>query len=322
MGDVMKKLLLGTIALVALNAGSSALAADMSVKAPLYKAPPLPVCGYSDITAANSQINVDYATTHVDYVEFSPGPPFAPGVPRGTPLDSEKGWVPGVSVTGSAMFNVGSLCNVYVLARISYFKGHTDYWQVPPGPLGTSDAKLWEQDFRVGKGFELAPNVMLTPYLGGGLRRWDREVGNGGPSAAGTYHEDYEHGYLGAGLMLQVSPISRLVLSASGLVGGTIGSQLNGHPVPGGTPFIVPFHTALGNSTIYKVEGSADYAFTQNIHANVGVEWTNFNYGQSAPFVADIFGGSAVEPSSRTNIVTVRAGLGFAFGYGPIVAKN
>jgi opacity protein-like surface antigen len=105
-------------------------------------------------------------------------------------------------------------------------------------------------------------------------------------------------------------------------VGGTIGSELNGHPVPGGTPFIVPFHTALGNSTIYKVEGSADYAFTQNIHANVGVEWTNFKYGQSAPFVADIFGGSAVEPSSRTNIVTVRAGLGFAFGYGPIVAKN
>jgi opacity protein-like surface antigen len=40
MGDVMKKLLLGIVALVALSAGTSALAADMPVKTPLYKAPP------------------------------------------------------------------------------------------------------------------------------------------------------------------------------------------------------------------------------------------------------------------------------------------
>jgi outer membrane immunogenic protein len=42
MGIVMKKLLLGVIALVVLNAGSAALAADMPVKAPVYKAPPPP----------------------------------------------------------------------------------------------------------------------------------------------------------------------------------------------------------------------------------------------------------------------------------------
>ncbi len=42
----MKKLLLGSIALVALSSGSSAPAADMAVKAPVYKARP-PVYGYS-----------------------------------------------------------------------------------------------------------------------------------------------------------------------------------------------------------------------------------------------------------------------------------
>src|SRR6266699_1922009 len=41
----MKNFLLGSIALVALNAGSSALAADLRVKAPVYKAP-APVAVY------------------------------------------------------------------------------------------------------------------------------------------------------------------------------------------------------------------------------------------------------------------------------------
>jgi outer membrane immunogenic protein len=36
----MKKLFLASIAMVALSAGGSALAADMPVKAPIYKAPP------------------------------------------------------------------------------------------------------------------------------------------------------------------------------------------------------------------------------------------------------------------------------------------
>src|SRR5713226_3639255 len=35
----MRKLILGSVALLALNAGSSALAADLAVKAPVYKAP-------------------------------------------------------------------------------------------------------------------------------------------------------------------------------------------------------------------------------------------------------------------------------------------
>jgi opacity protein-like surface antigen len=322
MGKVMKKLIgsLGGAALLAFGAATFANAADMRM--PVKAPPPVPVCGYSDITAANNQISVDFATTNVDYVEFNPpNAPFRdPLLAVGAPLDTENGWVPGVSVTGTAMFNLGQLCNVYVQGRFSYFNGHTDYWQ-PLGRLpGVSGAKIWEEDFRLGKGFDLAPNVMLTPYLGAGLRRWDRDLCVAGACVGNGFHEDYKHGYWGAGLMLQVSPISRLVLSASGLVGRTVGSEINGGP-NGGNPTIVPFHAALGNSTIYKVEGSADYAITQNIHANVGVEWTRFTYGLSAPFVVDRFGNPAVEPDSRTNTVTVRAGLGFAFGAPPLVAK-
>ncbi len=271
-------------------------------------------CASNAIVASNNQISVDFASQHVDYVEFNPpNPPYTAPIPVGSPLDSEKGWVPGVSGTASAMLNLGTLCNVYLMGRISYFHGDTDYWQFV-GPIGQSGAKILEGDFRVGKGFNVLPNAMLTPYLGGGLRRWDRDVCASGPCQPGGYHEDYEHGYWGAGLLAQVSPDSRLVLSLSGLVGRTVGSEINGHAVPGGAATIVPFHAGLGESAIYKVEGSADFAFTSHIHGNVGVEYTNFRYGESAPFVCCTGGGLAVEPESRTSNVTVRVGLGIAFG--------
>jgi len=309
--------------LLLIAAASAATAADMPVKALPMKAPVVG-CGYSPITAANNQISVDYAGTHKDYVEYNPSnPPFvAPGLAVGAPLDSEKGWVNGVSVTGSAMFNVGTLCNVYVFARGSYYDGKTDYWQYV-GPTGQSYAKIWEGDFRLGKGFDVAPNWMLTPYLGGGLRSWDRDVCQAGPPAcvAGGYHENYSHGYIGAGLMAQFAATRQLVFTGSGLIGSTVDPELTGGRTAAGNPLVANFRTGLGTSVIYKVEGSADYAFTQNLHGNVGVEYTNWKYGQSSPFVADILGGLGVEPRSRTETVTVRAGLGWAFNPVPVVAK-
>lgn len=312
--------LAGLVAFAAVSA-SSAYAADMPVKA-AYKAPPVVGCGYNAITAANNQISLDYAGLHKDYVEYNPaGPITDPALPVGAVLDTEKGWVHGVSLTGSAMFNLGSVCNVYVFARGSYFDGRTDYWQ-PLGRLGgQSGAKIWEGDFRLGKGFDLAPNFMLTPYLGGGLRTWDRDLCQAGACLGGGFHEDYSHGYLGAGLMGQWAVTPALVLSASGLVGSTLNSEFRSGPIAGGNATIVNAQTGLGNSVIYKLEGSLDYAFTQNFHGNVGVEYTNFKYGESAPFISDIFGTLAVEPRSRTETVTVRAGLGWAFGPAPVVAK-
>jgi hypothetical protein len=318
----MKKLAVTGAALLAMMMGT-ANAADMAVKAPVYKAAPIVGCGYNPITLANTQISVDYAGTHKNYAEYNPSDPnyTDPALPVGAVIDTEKGWVNGVSVTGSAMFNLGSICNVYVFARGSYFNGKTDYWQ-PLGRLGgQSNAKIGEGDFRVGKGFDLAPNFMLTPYLGGGVRSWDRDLCQGGACFGFGFHENYSHGYAGAGLMLQWAATRQLVLTGSGLVGSTLESQIKGGPLGNGNPTIVNFQAGLGNSVIYKLEASADYAFTQNFHGNVGVEYTNFKYGASQPFVSDILGGTAIEPNSRTETVTVRAGLGWAFGAGPVVAK-
>jgi hypothetical protein len=310
---------IGVVSSLLLLGASPVLAADMAVKA----RPMAPVvgCGYNAITAANNQISVDYAGTNINYTEYNPANPLFtdPRVAVGAPIDTEKGWLHGVSVTGSGMFNLGTVCNVYLFARGSFFDGRTDYWEVG-GPNGQSNAKVWEGDFRVGKGFDLSPNVMLTPYLGGGLRQWDRTLCQAGPCVGGGFLERYSHDYIGAGLLLQYAATSQLVFSGSGLVGGTFDSQLRSSPIAGGDRRILNSQTSLGNSAIYKLEASADYAFTPNLHGNVGVEYTNFSYGESGQFIASTLG-AAIEPRSRTETVTVRAGLGWAFGAAPVVAK-
>ncbi len=317
----MKTAKKSALVLLLAAAAGPAFAADMAVKARPMAAP-VAGCGYNAITASNNQISLDYAGIHKNYNEYNPDGAFTdPALAVGAVLDSEKGWVHGASVTGSAMFNLGSVCNVYVFGRGSYFSGKTDYWQ-PLGRLdGQSNAKIWEGDFRLGKGFDIAPNFMLTPYLGGGVRSWDRDLCQGGACFGGGYHENYSHAYLGAGLLAQYAMTPNLVLSASGLVGSTFDSKLKGGPLANGNPTIVNFQTGLGNDVIYKLEGSLDYAFTQNLHGNVGVEYTNFSYGLSSPFVTDINGTLGVEPRSRTENVTVRAGLGWAFGAAPVVAR-
>jgi hypothetical protein len=64
----------------------------------------------------------------------------------------------------------------------------------------------------------------LTPYFGIGYYDWQRAVNTG---------EEYSHGYAGVGLLAQWNPVARLVLSAHGLVGGTFGSQIDIHTIPG-----------------------------------------------------------------------------------------
>lgn len=221
----------------------------------------------------------------------------------------------GASVTGSAMFNLGSVCNVYVFGRGSYFSGKTDYWQ-PLGRLdGQSNVKIWEGDFRLGKGFDIAPNFMLTPYLAAGCAAGIGTSARAAPASAAAI-ADSSHAYLGAGLFAQYAMTPNLVLSASGLVGSTFDSKLKGGPLANGNPTIVNFQTGLGNDVIYELEGSLDYAFTQNLHTEMSASNIPTSRMVSvSPFMTDINGTLGVEPlASRTENVTARAGLGWAFG--------
>ena len=257
------------------------------------------------ILVANNQISVDAVGHHFDYHETTAAFPV---------LDSEKGWLPGVQVTGSAMGNLGTITNVYAMGQFTWIKGTTDYWAAG-GPVTSNrdGAEVKDFDFRLGKGFDVGTSWMFTPYFGAGYHVWDRDLSNQfGPFG---YHEKYEHGYAGAGLLIQWAPSNQLVLSATGLVGSTFDPKMT-TSFNGGAA-ILPWTYGLGSSVIYKAGVAADYAITRQWHANVGVDYVNFRYGASA-FAPD----GTFEPDSRTSNWTVKAGLGYSFYTAPAVVAN
>jgi hypothetical protein len=242
------------------------------------------------IVESNNQISVQYQSIHFDYAETQ----------AGVLLDTEKGWVPGVGVSVTVMQN-WMIDNLYFNGSFAWYRGHTDYvGSLIGGVFGSvrqeNGAIVRDFDFRLGKGFAVHRDFMVTPFFGIGSHDWDRKVNNG---------EDYTHGYWGAGLLLQWSPMSRLVVSADGLIGKTFDPNVFVHAIPG---FVPDTSLDLGDSRLYKLGLSADYAITRNIHANAGIEYTNFHYGQS-PVVNGI-----LEPDSKTENVTFKVGLGYAWG--------
>lgn len=244
------------------------------------------------ITQSNNQISIQFAATEFNYKETIYGLPF----------DTEKGWVPGAGVSFSLMRN-WFVDNLYFNARFAWEIGKTDYVGAYQGyPFGslvsTSGANVYDYDLRFGKGFAPQPDFMAIPYFGGGYHEWDRKVNAG---------ETYSHGYAGGGLLIQWSFMSRFVLSVDGFVGRTIDPQVKVATIP---DEIVGSTLALGNSAIYRLGLSGDYAITRRFHVNAGVEWVDFSYDKSALDPT----GNYFEPHSDTSNVTVKAGVGYAFG--------
>ena len=247
--------------------------------------------GTSDIKASNNQIGIQTISTNVDYTET--GGVF--GVPPGT-LDTETGSIPGYAFSISTMKD-GRFGNDYFEAEYNHSSGNTTYVGGFIGPpatpygsvVGTSSATLINYSARYGKGFSVNDEFMLTPYAELGSHEWDRGVNLG---------ETYTHNYYGIGALGQYSPVSKLVLSGNAMIGNTFGSYItiNG-----------AFSGALGNSTLYKFGVAADFAFAQNLHGNIGVDYMSFKYGHSAVY-AGYF-----EPDSKTNYAMVKMGLGYAF---------
>lgn len=312
---------IGSISSLMILAAGPVLAADMAVKAPVLKAQPI-VCAY-DILRANNQISVDFAATNMDYREYNEPPAGGVGLPsplpQGAVINSEKGWVPGVAVTGSYMSDCSSsfFSNIYLYGRGTYLSGHTDYYNNTALVAARDPAKMWDGDFRLGKGFLVSPNVMLTPYIGAGVHSWDRTIV---AVPTGAFFEKYSHGYAGAGLLLQFAPTRGVVLAAYGFGGGTFSSQMNFDPTTAANLALVgPNHTyGLGNSAIVKAGGSIDYALTDNWHLNAGIDYTAFRYGASRQELLPAF--TTYEPPSRTSNITVTTGIGYSFG-GPVVAR-
>ncbi len=266
-----------------------ASASLMLTAAPAY-------AGNDVIRASNNQFAIEQVSTHVDYSETGNG---TLGTQTGL-LDTEKGSVPGYAFDLSAMGNV-LFENAYLDLRYRHVDGYTRYVGAPIGGgaygsvVGSDVATLTDYRARLGMGFTLGDNFMLTPYAEIGRHRWFRGVNSG---------ETYRHNYWGAGLLAQAEILPGLVLSEHAMAGQTFSSHID---VAGTTGFA----DNLGNSSIYNAGIASDYALGMGVHMHVSFDWTGFKYGMSG---LHVIGASTYwEPDSSTQYTTVSAGIGYAF---------
>ena len=163
--------------------------------------------------------------------------------------DSERGW--NGSIAGGASYLGAS--DLYLAAEASTAFGsdryNGAYLNSPTTPLqSTTSETIMNVDGKVGKGFAFGDMTMLIPYLELGYRYWGRNLGGG-------QVEDYQNLDALGGLMLQVSPMSKLTLSAYGSAGTTFAAEAISSPDT--------FH--LGDFGVYKVGGKAGYDLTQKV---------------------------------------------------------
>ena len=274
-------------------------AADIPTKAARV-VQPSPILGWvSPILATNNQISLDVIGQNMDYLEYGNGRQTQLG-----PLDSERGWQPGLQLTGSVMRDLGPITNVYLMGQFTWAKGNNNYvggGYIPGTPVtfpygyfhNTSGAETRDFELRLGKGFDVGQDWMFTPYFGVGYRVWDRY--------AVDNHETYEHGYTGGGLLIQWAPTNQWVISANGLVGSTFDPQMTASNAN-------YFTFTLGSKLMWKAGLSTDYALTPQWHLNAGFDYTHFNYG-----ISNTSPNNLLEPDSRSGIWTVKAGVGYSF---------
>jgi opacity protein-like surface antigen len=219
--------------------------------------------------------------------------------------------------------------NDYFEASFTRLNGNTDYKSsseaqtptcFPCGGTMTQNhgAQTTDIHVRYGRGFILNDELMITPYAEIGHHEWKRNLGL--QIATGTLYgnsvsEEYNHSYFSVGSLAQYSPTKDLVFSLNGSIGSTFMASISGKGfgyVPGACGAICgagPFGSQdLGNDLTYKLSLSTDYAFTKNIHANAGINYTEFRYGKS-----DLFNFYNFEPDSKTSYAIINVGLGYAF---------
>lgn len=256
--------------------------------------------GALDIESANNKIGAQVLYKHINHTETE----------NGAALDSEDGHVMGYGLTGSVMRDWW-LGHDYLAVQYSSFSGETSYTGCTMGNpaygslRGKSKAQIKDGDLRYGKGFVADDDAIVTLYLELGYHKYDRYLGYGTPDG---YRETYTHNYYGVGALGQYSAINKIVFSAYFLNGRTYGANI---VVALPSPY-AGFSAKLGNSALYKVGVSVDYAFTINFHANLSVDTASWNYGKSQN--QSIGNGLyAYEPDSTTKDTTAKISIGYAF---------
>ncbi len=197
------------------------------------------------------------------------------------------------------MGNLAGVRNVYGQINFHYDSGSIAYkGAVGRRPYdGTDRATMYRIMGRLGKGFSVCPNAMVTPYVALGYQHWNRHLL--GPYG---YTEDYSALLVGMGVKGQYALTNRLVLGANAELLAVTNGQMTPHLFNG------LYGTAHFGTTGEEVVGlDANYRLTGHVHLFGGLEYTHYNYtGGPLRF-------GALEPSSSTNLFDLDAGVAYAF---------
>lgn len=263
----------------------------------------------NDIRAANRAIEFDVGAGNLKYGETNNGATF----------DTEKGWMPdlGVGLTWVTPDGNDLLSNTYLHIDGQVSFGDVDYnggVQVISGgtisnfPFQTTTNELIAHVVgKAGHMFTLNSMATLTPYIDLGWRGWQRKIlggichcGGFGNLTVGNSNETYDNYESGGGLLVQVSPMPRLVLSASGQIGETFASTMRSS----GSTY------NLGSTPVWQVAGRAGYAVTPSFELIADARFDGLGFDKSA---AVNQGGGIVsyEPNSYTHQLTIMGGLAY-----------
>jgi hypothetical protein len=243
----------------------------------------------ADIRASDRAIEIEGGWSSLRYGETIGGDTF----------DTETGWMPSfdLGVTWLTPSSASVFSDLYfhldgqvTLGSTSYNGGVQDGFGNVTPYQDTTDNQIYHVSGKVGRLFALGDSTAITPYVDLGFRAWNRHL----PGAYG-YVENYENAEAMGGMLLQVSPISRVVLSLSGEVGSTI--------LPTMTALGSTFN--MGSSTVWQLEGKAGYAITPRFELTADAQFGGFGFNES-PWVGDAF-----EPNSYTHQLSLMGGLAY-----------
>lgn len=254
---------------------------------------------YADdaILNANNQVSLSGGIQNLNYKEISDIPAFS-----GT-LDSEKGTQAAFGVSASRQGSIFGIKDVYTSVSTSFAFGNTTYdghmldFAFTPYQ-GTSKDFTSDVQLRIGKAFRFGgrSQFQVVPFVQYAFHYWNRNV-------ASMYTEEYSHSAFGGGVLAQVAPTEKLVLSLDVAVSAMVGAQME----TGGYPA-----AKMESKPITQVGVGVDYAVTKHLHVNASYKYANYQYGRS-PMVTNASGMTMYEPNSKTTQNLVMVGIGYSF---------
>jgi len=229
--------------------------------------------------------------------------------------DGVKGTIPGISLQIIRSFNN----SLYTEVAAEFEKGNLQYngfffdlYHIAhPLNAGTLNSIL-NLNADIGAIFPLKqswPDLRLIYYLELGYRQWERTVpppfyvaGVG----VNSFTEEYNNFDYMAGIKLEWKFAENAVLVPNAGAGLTLNPTIKAN-VPDAGIFIA-YNANLGQSYYYQLGAALYWFITPNTNLNLSAKYETFAFGTASKNVDGIY-----EPSSTTNQLRFKAGVGFAF---------